>query len=71
MSISYADCNPTSPEIKELVQREIAKAKLMVASLGTGITDPIEAARREREIENIVNNVERIGSKLLTKHLTV
>ena len=70
LSISYADCNPTSPEIKELVQREIAKAKLMVASLGTGITDPIEAARREREIENIVNNVERIGSKLLTKHLT-
>src|SRR5665811_886843 len=69
-SIGLSDCFPTNERHRQIIREEVAKTKIQVQQMGVKLNDPLEEARREREIIARLGQTKDIGGRISEESLT-
>jgi DNA-directed RNA polymerase II subunit RPB1 len=64
-SVGLDNCMPNDPDIKRLVDEEIAKAKMAIEALGAPPEDPLEHEQYERQVIAHVKSVKSVGDRII------
>lgn len=69
-SVGIGDCYLSGKDSDTAIKTEIEKAKLLVRSMGKKLDDPIEEARREKQIIAYLDTAKQFGNKLTKDYLS-
>lgn len=64
-SVGLDNCLPNDPDIKHLVNEEIAKAKMAISALGPPPQDPLEYEQYERQVIAHVKSIKSVGDRII------